>query len=206
MSHEPKARPEGGAIERWRGDDHQLQVSAAAEAGLPTDEVALDLYTKGFSAGITMDDPLDGALVARGRTVLGSSELRATLKPVLRYLGVAPELVDVEVVDGSFVMRIHKKATEGTKPVFEAGKLTLQIWFGFGLLGFAAGRFLPSYFSAIFWGIGLMLGAWQLRRGLATGRAMLGARVAIALAMVAQTEKLVLPPVAASGEVAGAGT
>jgi hypothetical protein len=39
-----------------------------------------------------------------------------------------------------------------------------------------------------------MLGAWQLRRGLATGRAMLGARVAIALGMVAQAEKLVLPP------------
>lgn len=178
----------------WRGDEHQLQVQAAADAGLAIDEVALDLYTKGFSAGITIDDPLDGALVARGRTLLAASELRATLRPVLRYLGVAPELVDVEVVDGRFVMRIHKKATEGTKPVYEAGKLTLQIWFGFGLLGFAAGRFMPAFVSAIFWGIGLMLGAWQLRRGLATGRAMLGARVAIALGMVAQTDKLVLPP------------
>jgi hypothetical protein len=178
----------------WRGDEHQLQVQAAADAGLEVDEVALDLYTKGFSAGITIDDPLDGALVARGRTVLAAAELRATLKPVLRYLGVAPELVDVEVVDGRFVMRIHKKATEGTKPAYEAGKLVLQIWIGFGLLGFAAMRFLPSFFSAIFWGVGLMLGAWQLRRGLASGRAMLGARVAIALGMVAQSDQLVLPP------------
>jgi len=188
------ARREASAAAPWRGDDHQLQVQAAAEAGLPVDEVALDLYTKGFSAGITMDDPLDGALVARGRTLLAKAELRATLQPVLRYLGVAADLVDVEVVDGRFVMRIHKKATEGTKPVYEAGKLTLQIWIGFGLLGFAAGRFLPAFVSAIFWGLGLMLGAWQLRRGLATGRAMLGARVAIALGMVAQAEKLVLPP------------
>ncbi len=187
------SRSEAPAVS-WRGDEHQLQVQAAAEAGLAIDEVALDLYTKGFSAGITMDDPLDGALVAHGRTLLGKRELQTTLKPVLRYLGVAAELVDVEVVDGRFVMRIHKKATEGTKPVYEAGKLTLQVWIGFGLLGFAAGRFLPAFVSAIFWGIGLMLGAWQLRRGLATGRAMLGARVAMALAMVAQVEKLVLPP------------
>ncbi len=188
------AEGERAIVRAWRGDEHQLQVQAADEAGLPVDEVALDLYTKGFSAGITMDDPLDGALVARGRTVLAKPELRATLQPVLRYLGVAPDLVDVEVVDGRFVMRIHKRATEGTKPVYEAGKLTLQVWVGFGLLGLAAGRYLPSFFSAIFWGIGLMLGAWQLRRGLATGRAMLGARVAIALGMVAQAEKLVLPP------------
>jgi hypothetical protein len=186
--------PAAAASPPWRGDEHQLQVQAAGDAGLPTDEVALDLYTKGFSAGITIDDPLDGALVARGRTLLAAAELRATLRPVLRYLGVAPELVDVEVVDGRFVMRIHKKATEGTKPAYEAGKLTLQIWIGFGLLGIAAMRFLPSFFSAIFWGIGLMLGAWQLRRGLASGRAMLGARVAIALGMVAQTDQLVLPP------------
>lgn len=187
-------RREPTEIVAWRGDEHKLQLEAAAEAGVPVDEAAVDLYTKGFSAGITVDDPADRAIVARGRTVLDANELRRSLRPALRFLGIQPELVDVAVIDGRFVMRIHKKATEGTKPLYEAGKLTLQLWIGFGMLGLAAMRFMPQFVTAILWGIGLMLGGWQLRRGMATGRAMLAARMAIALALMAQQEQLVLPP------------
>lgn len=193
MSDEPKALDAGGGPP-WRGDEHRLQVQAAGEAGLATNDVAVELYTKGFSAGMTIEDPLDGAIVARGRTVLDRLQLSKSLRPVLRYLGIDPELVALEIVDGRFVLRVHKKATEGSRPVFEAGKLTLQIWIGFGLLGFAAGRFLPPFVSAIFWGVGLLLGGWQLRRGLTTGRAMVAARLAIALGMLAHEEQLVLPP------------
>ncbi|MFO0637390.1 MAG: hypothetical protein U0168_31580 [Nannocystaceae bacterium] len=198
----PAVREDAAATAPWRGDEHRLQVQAAGEAGLAVDEVAADLYTKGFSAGMTIDDPLDGAIVARGRTVLDRLELSRSLRPVLRYLGIAPELVALEVVDGRFALRVHKKATEGSKPVFEAGKVTLQIWIGFGLLGFAAGRFMPAFVSAILWGVGLMLGAWQLRRGLTSGRAMIAARLAIGLGMLAQAEQLVLPP---EGDAAGRG-
>ena len=45
------------------------------------------------------------------------------------------------------------------------------------------------------WGIGLMLGGWQLRQGMASGRAMLAGRLAIGLGMLAQEEKIILPPV-----------
>jgi hypothetical protein len=187
-------RTESTALVGWRGDEHVLQVESAAEAGVPVDEAAVDLYTKGFSAGITVDDPGDRAIVARGRTVLNEAELRRSLRPALRFLGIAPELVDVAVLDGRFVMRIHKTAAEGTKPLYEAGKLTLQLWVGFGMLGLAAMRFMPEFVTAILWGVGLMLGGWQLRRGMASGRAMIAARMAIALALMAQQEQLVLPP------------
>jgi hypothetical protein len=192
----PAAREpaESTALVGWRGDEHVLQVESAAEAGVPVDEAAIDLYTKGFSAGITIDDPVDRAIVARGRTVLDEAELRRSLKPALRFLGIAPELVDVAVIDGRFVMRIDKKATEGSRPMYDAGKVTLQLWLGFGLLGLAALRFMPEFVTAILWGVGLMLGGWQLRRGMASGRAMIAARMAIALGVMAQQEQLVLPP------------
>ena len=59
--------------------------------------------------------------------------------------------------------------------------------------------------AAILWGVGLILGAWQLRRGLASGRAMLAARLAIALGMLAAEEQLILPPAeeGATGPEAG---
>lgn len=188
------ARREGPAIEPWRGDEHELQVQAAKDAGLRGNEIALDLYTKGFTAGMTIDDPHDGAIVARGRTPLREPELLKSVRPAMRYLGVAADQLAVRVHDGRFELRIHKRAAEAGRPVYEAGKLTLQLWVGFGLLGLAAMRFVPQFIVAILWGVGLMLGAWQLRRGMASGRAMLSARVAMALAMLAQAEQLVLPP------------
>jgi hypothetical protein len=188
------ARKDDAPGQPWRGDDHKLQVEAAKSVGLPADEVALDLYTKGFTAGITIDDPLDGAIVARGRTPLREKELLGSVRPAMRYLGVAHDQLAVRVHDGKFELRIAKRAAEAGKPVYEAGKTTLKLWIGFGLLGLAALRFVPQFVVAILWGIGLLLGAWELRRGMASGRAMLAARVAVALGMLAQAEQLVLPP------------
>ncbi len=193
---EPRALVEPGATSPvpWRGDEHKLRLEAAAELGLPEGDAALDSFTQGFSAGITVEDPLDGAIVARGRTPLETGELAKSLRPALRYLGIATDQFGLVVHDGRFELRVAKRAAEATKPMRDAAKLTLQVWIGFALLGFAAGRFMPAFVSAIFWGVGLLLGAWQLRRGLASGRAMLAARIALALGMLAQAEQLVLPP------------
>ena len=56
-------RRPGASVKRWRGDDHKLQLEAAAEAGLTRAQqrqTELDLYTEGFAGGITLDDALDG--------------------------------------------------------------------------------------------------------------------------------------------------
>lgn len=178
----------------WSGDEHRLGAEAAAEAGLDRSDTEVDSFTRGFSSGIVIDDPYDGAIVARGRTVLGSDELGKALRPAMQYLGVSKTDYKVKVERGDFEVRVAKRAADGSSPVLEAGKIALQIWVGFGLLGFAAYQFLPSFVSAIAWGAGLLLGAWQLRRGLASGRAMLGAQLAIALGMLAHEEQLILPP------------
>jgi hypothetical protein len=178
----------------WRGDDHQLEVEAAAEAGLVKSEAELESFTRGFSEGIAMEDPADGAIVARGRTVLTAKELAKNLVHTLRYLGVPRDAVVTRVHDGAFELRIAKHAAESGNPVLVAGKFALQVWIGFGLLGLASYQLIAPFVAAIIWGLGLVLGGWQLRRGLATGRAMLAARLALALAMVAQEEKLILPP------------
>jgi hypothetical protein len=179
----------------WRGDEHRLQVSAAKEAGLAPDDVEVELYTEGFSAGMTLEDPYDGAIVARGRTALREPELLRSLRAPLVYLGVPRDAIKVRISDGRFELRVSKHAADGSRPSLESAKYALQVWIGFGLLGIAAMQFFPSYVAAFVWSAGLLLGAWQLRRGLVTGRAMLSARLAMALAMLAKEEQLVLPPV-----------
>jgi hypothetical protein len=174
-------------------------VESAAEAGLQKNDVALELLTQGFSAGITIDDPLDGAIVARGRTVLKKKELDRSLLPALRYLGIPKDSVGTRVHDGAFEVRIARTVAESHRPALGAAHTTLRIWIGFGLLGLAAYFWLPPFTAAIFWGLGLALGGMNLRRGLATGRSMLAARVAIGLAMISQEEKLILPPAEPEG-------
>lgn len=179
----------------WSGNEHRLVADAAAEAGLDRSDTEVDSFTQGFSNGIVIDDPYDGAIVARGRTVLGTAELGKALRPAMTYLGVSKTDYKVKVERGDFEVRVAKRAADGSSPALEHGKLALQVWVGFGLLGVAAYQFLPSFVSAIVWGAGLLLGAWQLRRGLASGRAMLGAQLALALGMLAHEEQLILPPV-----------
>jgi len=45
-----------------------------------------------------------------------------------------------------------------------------------------------------------LVGGWQLRRGMASGRAMLAGRLAVGLGMLAQAEKVILPPLDAPTE------
>lgn len=171
-----------------------LQVEAAIEAGLSRGSVELDLYTEGFSAGMTIHDPHDGAIVARGRTVLDAKELRRSLRAPLQYLGVAMDSVEIRVHDGVFEIRVTKRAADNSQPSLDSGMFALKIWFGAGVLGVIAYQLLVPYLAAILWGIGLLLGAWQLKQGMASGRAMLAGRLAIALGMLAQEEKIILPP------------
>jgi hypothetical protein len=178
----------------WRGDDHLMEVEAAKEAGLVPSEAALDSFTRGFSEGIAVEDPADGAIVARGRTMLTNKQLLEQLMPALRYLGVPREGVVTKVFDGNFELRIAKRVAESSNPVVTAGKLALQIWVGFGLLGIAAYMYLPQYVAGLLWGIGLLVGGWQLRQGLVTGRAMLAGRLAVGLATIAAEDKSILPP------------
>jgi hypothetical protein len=188
------------SLRRWRGDEHKLQLAAAEEAGLATDDVELELYTEGFTAGMTLEDPFDGAIVARGRTVSKEAELSRSLRAPLVYLGVPRDAVKVRVSDGRFELRVSKHAADASRPSLDSAKVALQLWIGFGLLGFAAMQFLPNFVAALVWSAGLLLGAWQLRRGLVTGRAMLSARLALALAMLAKEEQLILPPVVDDAE------
>lgn len=183
------------ATELWRGDEHLLKVEAAVEAGLPRGDVELDLYTRGFSSGMTVDDPLDGAIVARGRTVLDERELGRSLRPALTYLGVGKDAVKLRVHDGSFELRVAKQTAESSTPALESGKDALKVFVGFGLLGFAAYQIILPAVGGIIWGIALLLGGWLLRQGMASGRMMLAGRLAVGLGMLAQEEKIILPPV-----------
>ena len=191
------ARRPGSATRPWRGDEHKLQLEAAAEAGLPRGDVKkveLDLYTEGFAGGLTLEDPLDGAIVARGRTMLREDELRRTLRPALQYLGIAADAVALRVHDGSFELRVAKHAAEAARPALDSGKAALRTWIGMGLVGIACYQLVAPAAAGLLWGVGLLVGGWQLRRGVASGRAMLAGRLALGLGMVAQEEKVILPP------------
>lgn len=189
-------KPKGGAgaLVPWRGDEHRLALESATEVGLDVSNTSVESFTRGFTAGMVIEDPYDGAIVARGRTVLAQRELAKTLRPILTYLGVARDAVRLAVHDGSFELRLSKDAADASKPALDSAKLALQVWVGFGLLGLGLLQFAPQAVASVVWGLGLLLGAWQLRRGLASGRAMLGARLAMALGMLAHEEQLILPP------------
>lgn len=209
MADEPSAssralaRRPGTATRPWRGDEHKLQLEAAAEAGLPRSDVQrveLDLYAQGFAGGITIDDPLDGAIVARGRTVLREAELRRSLRPALQYLGITVDAIALRVHDGSFELRVAKHAAEAGRPALESGKAALRTWIGMGVVGIACYQLVAPAAAGLLWGIGLLVGGWQLRRGMASGRAMLAGRLALGLGMLAQEEKIILPPLDAPTE------
>jgi hypothetical protein len=187
----------------WRGDEHKLQVESAKEAGLPANEVELELFTEGFKAGMTLDDPADKAIVLRGRTVLKKAELKKSLLPVMSYLRVPMSDVAVQVHDGKFELRVAGNLAERAAPALDSAKVALKVWIGFGLVGFLAMQwFQPA--AAIIWGLGLILGGYVLRDGLVNGRSMLAGRLVLALGMLAQAEHLILPPAGDELE-AGAG-
>lgn len=185
----PLARTDGP----WRGDEHQIQVTAAQEAGLPSGQVALDLYTEGFKLGLQERDPADGAIVLRGRTVLRADELERSLRPMLRFLRVSPEAARVRVFDGQFELRVASQAAEASASVQGAARSVLLMWMAGALLGWWM-LSVSRVATFLVWGISLLLGAWSLRRGLVSGRTMLAARLAVGLGMLAHEEQLILPP------------
>ena len=177
----------------WRGDEHQLQVLAAQEAGLAPTQVAVDLYTEGFKAGLTEKDPVDGAIVLRGRTVLKADELERSLRPMLRFLRVGPDATRARVFDGQFEVRIAAQAAEAGAAVQGAARTVLLMWMAGALLGWWM-LSVSRVATFLIWGTTLLMGAWSLRRGLVSGRTMLAARLAVGLGMLAHEEQLILPP------------
>lgn len=183
----------------WRGDEHKLQVAAADEAGLDKNSAELDLYTEAFKATMVVEDPDDKAIVLRGRTVLDAKQLSRSLRPTLRFLKVSEDLVGLRVHDGTFELRVAAKAAESAAPTLDSAKVALRVMLGFGLVGLMLTQ-VSQAAAAIAWGGGLLLAGWVLRSGLVSGRAMLAARLAVSLAMLAQAEQLVLP-LAGAGDV-----
>lgn len=190
---EPK-HPLAKLDEPWRGDEHELRLAAAREAGLETKDLELELFTEGFKTGMIIKDR-DGALVLRGRTVLKDKQLRKALRPALRFLGLLPDHVATRVDDGEFELRVSAVAVEQSKGSTDAVKIVLQLWLGFGLLGLIAWNALDlEWLAALLWSGALVAGSITLRRGVITGRSLLAARLTLALALLAKEEKLILPP------------
>lgn len=185
--------------EPWRGDDHALQVQAAREAGLPATQAAVDNFTEGFRRGLVEKDPADGAIVLRGRTVLGAEELAQRLRPMVRFLRLGIDAIRVRVVDGEFELRIAGSAADASEAAQGAARTVLVIWVASALIGFAL--LGSSQVAALLvWSVGLLVGASALRRGLISGRTMLAARLTVGLGILAHEEQLILPPVRPGGD------
>lgn len=194
-SSEQLAVPEGQELampEGWRGDDHKELVQAAKEAGLPAKKTELDLFTKAFAASTVLDDPDDHAIVMRGRTTLTDKELLKCLYPTLRFLRLSKDDVVARVYDGGFELRVCARAARTAPSNIGHAKVALQLMLGGGLLGWAFMQ-IAQWITALIWGAALLTAAWVLRRGLVSGRAIMGARLASSLAILAQEEGLILP-------------
>lgn len=182
----------------WRGDEHELRLAAAREAGLADEdvgEVELELFTAGFKAGMVLDDPADRAIVFRGRTILRDKQMLEALLPALRFLSISRDQIALRIHDGEFELRITRAAVDRAQPALDHAKLTIKLWFGAGLTGLVLwNMFKLAWAATILWGLALVVGGYVLRQGTFSGRSMLAARMTVALAMLAKEEKLILPP------------
>ena len=178
----------------WNGTEHRLQVHAAKEAGLDAAEVELDMYTEGFRGGLVMQDAGDNAIVARGRTILSTEEFRLVVRPLMRFLSLADEQVALQVHDGKFEFRVFAGAAEGAQASYAGARAGMFTFVGVGVLGAIAFQTAGPWVAAIIWTIGAVISAIHVRRGVISGRAYLAGRIALGLAMIAQSEKTVLPP------------
>jgi hypothetical protein len=191
----------------WRGDEHELRLAAAREAGLAAEDIAdveLDLFTEGFKAGMVLDDPADHAIVLRGRTILREKQMSKALTPTLRFLTIPRDQVALRIHDGEFELRVARTVAEAAKPTLDSAKITLKLWLGAGLIGMLAWNMLGlAWLATVVWGLALVVGGYVLRQGTVSGRAMLAARLTVALAMLAKEEQLILPPARPSPKRAG---
>jgi len=192
--NEPKTLARTETPDGWNGDDHHVEVESAAEAGLRGADAALESFTRGFSEAIVVDDPKDHAVVAHGRTVLNKKQLNNVFNPAMRFLGIARDSFRVRLHDGEFEVRLDKTAVESAATAEGGPREALKAFLGFGGTGLLLYTMVVPWAGGIAWGIGMLVGGWQLRRGLVSGREMLAGKLAIALGMIAQEEGLVLPP------------
>ncbi|MCA9637179.1 MAG: hypothetical protein KC420_14225 [Myxococcales bacterium] len=188
----------GPSEEPWRGDEHRLQVSAAAEAGLAHKDVSLDLYRQGFRRGLRVRDPLDAALVLRGRTVLREEQLAPAIRRIFTHLHLGASTYSLRVDDGEFEVRIAASAADGGSASLEAMRRALLVFVVGGLGGLLLLK-SSSAFALLLWSAGLLAGAAILRRGVAEGRTRLAARLVDELAQLAEREQLILPPAGGEG-------
>jgi hypothetical protein len=195
---ESKSLSKLGDASSWRGDEHELRLAAAREAGMEAEEIAdveLELFTEGFKAGMVLDEPSDRSIVLRGRTILGEKQMSKALTPTLRFLSIPKDQVALRIHDGEFELRVARTVAEAAKPTLDAAKVTLKLWLGAGLIGLLAwNMFELGWLAAIVWGVALVLGGYVLRQGTVSGRSMLAARLTVALALLAKEEQLILPP------------
>jgi len=181
----------------WRGDEHNLQLGAAAEAGLAADEISLDLFRQGFIGGLTIRDPLDHAMVLRGRTILDESQLKPSLRRIFAHLHLGANNFSVKVDDGEFELRIADEVAQGAGSATDAMRRALLVFVISGLAGLFFFKTAGAA-SLLFWGVGLLVGSSIVRRGITKGRVQLAARLVDELALLAHHEQLILPPTAAS--------
>lgn len=196
VEREQKALVKRGeqSIVPWSGDEHRLKVQSAKEAGLDHRDVELDSFTDGFKAGMTLEDPDDGSIVLRGRTVLKKKQLLKSLLPLLGFMNVSRGEAALRIHDGSFELRVAGRVAEAAKPTLDSAKAALWIFSAAALFGFLGMKFVWAPIAAIVWSAGLIGGGLVLRSGLVNGRSRMGARLAMGLGMLAQEEGLVLPP------------
>lgn len=214
-ARDDQGKPESKALAKlddgaaWRGDEHDLRLAAAREAGLSAEElgdVELELFTAGFKAGMTLDDRADRSIVLRGRTVLREKQMIKALNPTLRFLSIPRDQIALRIHDGEFELRIGRAAVDAAKPALDHAKLTLRLWFGAGLTGLVLwGMFKLAWAASILWGLALVVGGYVLRKGTFSGRSMLAARLTVALAMLAKEEQLILPPARVTAGQSGEG-
>lgn len=185
--------------EGWRGNGHLEMVGAAQEAGLSAKETELELFTKAFAASSVLDDPEDHSIVMRGRTTLSDTQLLKCLYPTFRFLRLPKDEVVARVYDGNFELRVSSKAAQTAPSNIGHAKVALQVLLGAGLFGWAAME-IAQLATAVIWAVGLLVAGWVLRKGLVSGRAIMGARLANSLAILAQEEGLILPEAGAGQE------
>lgn len=183
----------------WRGDEHCLQITAAEEVGLPACDVARTSFARGFTSGVTLNDPWDGALVARGRTPLRCEELRAALAPRIEKLGLPARAWRLAVGDGAFELRVAAQAAEGALPTLKAARAALGLWLGFAAATLLMWHVIPRLWLLTAWSAMAVVAVTRVRAGVRRSRRMLADRLTDELATHAAVSQLILPPAGASG-------
>lgn len=183
------------AANPWSGNEHQLQLAAAQEAGLSREQTALALYQQGFASGLTLQDPLDGSIVLRGRTVLQAEQLKRELAAYFHFYHISPHAVRILVSDGNFELRMAPQMIYTSAVMRWAGFKTMAVWTTIAIMGWLfSSTIVGSWLSPLLWLLGGLMGAWILGRGIQQARPLLANQLTTSLARCAHHQQLILPP------------